>query len=52
MMITSEPSEAREDRIDPIEESEQYEGLLNRLEVKLSRTPVLLRLFLEYWVQL
>lgn len=49
MRITSDPNEAREDRIDPIEESEQ---LLNRVEVKLSRTPVLLRLFLEYWVQL
>ena len=51
-MIKSDPREAREDRTDPTEDSELYDGSVNRCEVKLSRTPVLLRLFLEYWVQL
>ena len=52
MMITSDPRDPREDRIDPTEESEPYGLLEVKLEVKLSRTPVFLRLFLAYWVQL
>ena len=48
MIITSEASEPREE----LAEKSEPEGKLNLGEVKYSRTPVLLRLFLEYWVQL